>query len=361
MKILQRYVIHEIWLPFLLSLVTLNFIFMGGYLVKVAHLIIGRGIPITETFYVLALALPEMVSYTVPTSILTAVLIVFGNFSQNNEIRAVKASGINPLHIMMPVFLAGLTLSFAMLVFNDQITTQAGFELRKATKKMLIKHPMAMIEPGRFVNISDAVKFYTKKVVGKEMRDIVAYENEGDAQPVRTIIAERGEIVSSANHTEIQIRLYDGSISDTDERSVQSIQFKTYEFPSLGQEDIRNMQRKTREYTLADLLFRTQTPQEYDPEELRSFWSAFHHRIAFSFGSLIFVFLGVPIAILVQRGEIVLSFGIAMSAASLYYILFVGAKTLAYQGFLPPLLAFWLPNILLLGLGWNLLRRAYVR
>src|SRR3989338_6497313 len=97
MKILQRYVLQELWLPFLLSFLTLSFIFMAGYLVKAANLIIGRGIPLWDTLYVLFLAVPEMVSYTAPTSILTAVMIVFGNLSQNNEIRAMKASGINPL------------------------------------------------------------------------------------------------------------------------------------------------------------------------------------------------------------------------------------------------------------------------
>ena len=358
MKILPRYILQELWLPFLLSFLTLNFIFMGGYLVKAANLIIGRGIPLFDTLLVLLLALPDMISYTVPTGILTAVLIVFGNLSQNNEIRALRASGINPIYAIMPALVAGLALSLCMLVFNDQIATEASFLLRKTTKKMLIKHPMAMIEPGRFVNISDSVIFHTKKIVGNELRDIVAYENEGQDLPVRTIIAERGEVVSVNDNTEIQIRLYDGSISDADGKSVQSIQFKTYEFPTLGQEDIRNLQKKTRDNTLAELLLQSQNPKLEKETQIR-IWSSFHERIAFALGSFIFVFLGIPIAILVHRGEIVLSFGIAMGFASLYYILFVGAKTVAHQAILPTYVAFWLPNFLLLAVGAYLLRKSF--
>ena len=89
MKILQHYVFRELLLPFCLCFLTLNFIFMAGYLVRAANFIIGRGIPLIDTLYVLVLALPEMIGYTMPMSILTAVLIVFGNFSQNNEIRAI--------------------------------------------------------------------------------------------------------------------------------------------------------------------------------------------------------------------------------------------------------------------------------
>lgn len=357
MKILQRYILTEIWLPFVLSFFTLNFIFMAGYLVKAANLIISRGIPLFDTLYLLILALPEMVSYTAPTSILTAVVIVFGNFSQNNEIRAMKASGVNPLSVMTPAFLLGVGLSLVMFVFNDQVTTSASFTLRKTTKKMLIKHPAALIEPGRFVKLSDSIVFLAKELDKNKMRDIVAYENEGTGKPIRTIIAERGEIFTKPENSELEIRLYDGSVSDAENSSVQSIQFKTYLFPTVGQEDIRLMRKKMREKTLAELLINS-TEENVSKDDSRDIWSAFHSRIAFSFGSFIFVFLGIPVAMLVHRGEIVLSFGIAMAGASLYYILFAGAKTLAIQGGLPPVISFWLPNLLLGGLGTHLLKKS---
>ncbi len=358
-KILQRYILQEIWLPFLVGSVTLSFIFLAGYLSRAADFIIGRGIPLLDTCYVLMLALPEMISYTVPMSLLTAVIIVFGNLAQNNEIRAMKASGVNPLSIMTPAFLAALAISFVMFVFNDQIATSSGFQFRKITKQMLIRHPGAIIEPGRFVKISDDVVFLTKEMEGNKMREIVAYENEGQEKPVRSIIAERGEIVSSADQSEMTIKLYDGSISDSDGSSVQSIQFKTYEFPTIGSDDVRLMKKKTREYTLAELMIKASAgKQGLTKKEYRDVWSAFHHRIAFAFGCFIFVFLGIPIAMLVHRGEIVVSFGISMIAASFYYILFVGAKTVSMQSGIPPALAYWVPNALLIFLGTRLLKKA---
>jgi lipopolysaccharide export system permease protein len=357
MKILQKYVARELWLPFALCFFTLNFIFMAAYLVRAANFIIGRGVPLLDTLWVLILALPEMVSYTAPTSLLTAVLIVFGGLSQNNEIRAMKASGIHPIQIMTPAFLVGLVLSFVMFVFNDQITTNASFEVRRVTKKILIKHPAAIIEPGRFVKLNDSVIFLAKELKGNHMRDIVAYENEGSNKPIRTIIAERGEIVKSKDNSELQIRLYDGSVSDAEDSSVQSIQFKTYEFPTVGQEDIRQMQKKMRDLSLAELAIRSRQPG-IEKSDRRQIWTAFHQRIAFAFGSFIFVLVGIPIAILVQRGEIVLSFAISMAAASLYYVLFVGAKTISMSGIIPAMIVFWLPNLLLMALGVYLLKRS---
>ena len=47
-----------------------------------------------------------------------------------------------------------------------------------------------------------------------------------------------------------------------------------------------------------------------------------------------------------------------MVAASLYYILFVGAKTISLQGILPAFIAFWIPNLLFFGLGLRLFKRS---
>lgn len=360
MKILQRYVLQELWMPFVLSFVTLSFIFMAGYLAKATSLIIGRGIPLIETLWVLVLSLgAEIISWTAPISILVTVMIVFGNLSQNNEIRAMKATGVNPLSIMTPAFLAGLALSFLMLVFNDQIATNADFLMRKTMKKMLMKHPSAMIEPGRFVPLSDSIKFLAKSLKGREMRDIVAYENEGSDKAVRTIMAERGEIVKKDGRSELTIRLYDGSVSDAQDASVQSIQFKTYEFPTIGQENIDTMQKKMRNKSLAELLLNARQP-DLNKKTKQEIGSWFHQRISFAFGSFIFVFVGIPIAILVRRGEIVLSFGMAMAAAAIYYILSLLAKTVAIQGVLPAILAFWIPNLLFAALGLRLMKRAVV-
>ncbi len=359
MKILQRYVLQELWFPFLLSLVTLNFIFMGGYLVRASHFIIGQGVPLTDTFYILFLALPEMISFTVPISLLTAVLLVIGGLSQHNEIRAIRASGINPLSMMKPTFLVGLALTCFMLVFNDQVSSNTGFLLRKESKRIALKNPMALIEPGRFVQISDSIIFYAKRVKNRhQLEDIVAYETEAANQPVRTIIAERGEITSVPGRGEIQIRLFDGSISDADGKSVQAIQFQTYEFPTMGQQDIRMLRKKTRELSIAEMLVKM-APGNLSKSDLRETKSAFHQRIAFSFGCFLFVFIGIPIAMAVNRGELVTSFGIAMAGASFYYVLFSCAKTLAYEGILPPLLAFWLPNLILLGGGIYLNKKSF--
>src|SRR6185436_16493296 len=123
---------------------------------------------------------------------------------------------------------------------------------------------------------------------GNNLRDIVAHETGEGNNPVRTIMAERGEIITRPETSEVVIRLYDGSISDAQDASVQSIQFETYEFPNIGQEDIDSMRKKMRNKTLAELLI-SAAQQNLARNERTEVWSSFHQRISFAFGSFIFV------------------------------------------------------------------------
>jgi lipopolysaccharide export LptBFGC system permease protein LptF len=328
-----------------------------------ADMIIGRGVPFTQTLYILALVFPTAVSWAAPMSLLTGVLIVFGSFSQHNEFRAMKASGVHPLKFMMPPLLLGLALSMLMFVFNDQIGPAARFEFRKATKKMIMKHPMALIEPGRFVKISSNILFLAKRVEGNEMKDIVAHEGVDSDNPVRTIVAEAGKIVMDPNTGQLEVQLFNGSISESQDKGIQSVQFKTYRFPTLDEDDIRKMGKKRKDMTLAELLVEitellTGLPEHVDKKDLRGLWVTFHQRIAFSFASLVFMFIGIPIAVIVKRGEVVISFGISMAAMGLYYILFAIAQTLASRAGLPAMISLWLPNVILIGAGAILLRKA---
>lgn len=357
MKILQKYILKELTIPCLLCLVILNFIFLAGYLVKAADLIIGRGIPLTETLTILMLAMPPMVSYTVPLSLLTGTLIVFGGFSQYNELRAMKAAGIHPFRFMLPAMVIGLLTTMVMFVFNDHVTTGARYELRRSMKRLAMRHPMALIEPGRFAQLTDSIIFFAKTVKNGELRDVVAHEGVDTENPVRTVIAERGQIISDPKNGTIEIHLFDGSISENEKGALNSVQFKTFKFPTLGKDSLAQIEKKKKEYPLAELLLRVAQP-EISAKERLEYWIIFHERIAFSMGAFLFIFVGIPIAVIVRRGEAVVSFAIAMIFAFLFYILFAIAHAMAAKGVLPPAISMWLPNLLLVMVGLVAVRRA---
>ena len=100
---------------------------------------------------------------------------------------------------------------------------------------------MALIEPGRFVKISTNILFLAKRVEGSEMKDVVAHEGVDSDNPVRTIVAESGRIVMDPDTGQLEVHLFNGSVSESQDKGIQSVQFKTYKFPTMDEDDIRKL------------------------------------------------------------------------------------------------------------------------
>src|SRR6185503_1345918 len=58
---------------------------------------------------------------TMPMAVLVAVLYAFSRLASENEITAMKASGVSMWSLLFPVLGGGLALSGVMLAFNDQV------------------------------------------------------------------------------------------------------------------------------------------------------------------------------------------------------------------------------------------------
>ena len=96
---------------------------------------------------------------------------------------------------------------------------------------------------------------------------------------------------------------------------------------------------------------------ENTPKRQRVIWAEIHKRIAISFATFVFVLIGLPAAIITRRGEVIVGFSIAMSVVAVYYILFAWARAVAVESFVPPLIALWMPNLIMMGIAFFLFRR----
>ena len=69
---------------------------------------------------------------------------------------------------------------------------------------------------------------------------------------------------------------------------------------------------------------------------------------------MIFVLVGAPIALRFPRGGVGLVIGVSFAIFGIYYVGLIGGETLADKGYLPPWVAMWAANIILLLVGLTL-------
>ena len=357
MKILRNYVLREFFGTLLLTFSVLSFVMvLIGNLKRIADLVINKGVDLFSVLQIFIYLTPYIITYTLPISVLVAVLLALGRLSSDNEVNAIRASGISLFRLILPLLIISLILSLGLAFFNDQAGAYAHFAYRKTLKELGFKNPTAAFEEGVFINSFQRYILFIYHVDQKKNRlnNVRIYEPQGEDKPTRTIVAKAGEFISIPEKNIIKLKLIDGTSDEPDPENPTSfykLNFRTY-FMNL---DLAGMQervvdKKYKEMTIRELKKEAKKlkAEGIDPAPLIA---EIHEKLALAFSCFIFMLLGSSLGIITRRREKSINIGIAVLIIVCYYPLFIGCEALAIGGQLPAALALWLPDILFGAIG----------
>ncbi len=351
MKILRNYFLKEFIGPLFLALGVLTFVMILGNLVKIADLVINKGVDIYSVAKLFLLMIPYLLTYTLPIAALTAVLMSLGRLSGDNEIVAIRASGINLFTLILPLLVVGIILSLILVVFNDRVIPYAHYASRKTLIEVGMKNPTAALEPGVFINSFEKYILFIYRIDQNKLSNVRIYEPQGEDKPTRTIVAKQGEFIAIPEKKIIKLKLISGTSDEPDPEkpgNFYKLNFKTYFMTlSLAQaQDKEQIRKKPKDMTIQELENEiAQLKKEgIDPAPLVT---QIQEKISLAFSCLVFILLGSSLAIITRRREKTINFGIAFVIIGIYYLLLMGSEALSLQGYVSPLIAMWLPNIIL--------------
>lgn len=354
MKILRNYIIQELIGPFLLSLFIFTFILLMGNMIKMADLVITKGVDIRDITRLLGWLIPYLLSFTIPMSILTAVLMGFGRLSQDNEILTMRASGFSLYRIMFPVIILGLIFSLLSFILNDKFIPQAHFATRRIAKEVGIKNPASILEAGTFIKAFKKYIIFVYKIKSNNLYNIRIYEPQ-DNRPTRTIIAERGEFIPDETKQMIKLKLMDGTSDEpnpSDPASYYKLNFKTYYITLDLSQDFtyQNIQKKPKDMNIYELKKEIEKLEKHKINIL-PLLTEIYKKISISFSCLVFIIVGLPLAIKTKKSTKSTGFGISLIIIIAYYLLFAGSEALSLRKIIRPELAMWIPNAVLFTIG----------
>ncbi len=350
MRILRTYFLKEFIGPLFIAFSVLTFVMILGNLIKITDLIINKGVDIVSVFKLFLFMMPALIKYTLPIAVLGGVLLSLGRLSNDNEIIAIRASGINLINLTLPLLIVSLILSLILVVFNDRVIPYAHYASRKTLIDIGIKNPAAVLEPGIFINSFEKYTLFIYQIEQNKLTNIRIYEPQGEGKPTRTIIAKRGEFVCLPEKT-VKLKLIDGTSDESDPNNPANfykVNFKNY-FLTLNLSQERNrkeIEKKPKDMTIQELNANISILKKkgINPVPLIT---EIHEKIALAFSCFVFILLGIPMAIITKRREKSINFGIAFLIVGVYYLLLIGSEALSLQGYLNPEIAMWIPNIIL--------------
>src|SRR3989338_4823804 len=175
MRILRDYILKEFFHSFYLSIIVFTFVLLVGNIIRLADLIINKGVDIISVMKLFFYLVPWLLSFTLPMAVLTAVILTFGRFSSDGELVAMKASGISLYKISLPLLMLGIIFSFASFFLNDQLASNASFASRRVIKEVGIKKPTAYLEEGTFIRGVENYVIFIHEIRGNKLKNIRVY------------------------------------------------------------------------------------------------------------------------------------------------------------------------------------------
>jgi lipopolysaccharide export system permease protein len=207
--------------PFIFSMVVVTFVFLLQFLMQSMDQIVGKGLNLFVIFQLIIFNLAWIVVLAVPMSVLVAVLMAFGGLSSNNEVTAMKGSGVGLVRMMLPVFIASIFVFYLLELFDNHVLPDANHRAKTLMIDINRKKPTFTIDPGEFSQEIEGHAILVRKTVpnSTDLYGVTIFDFS-NPQKFVTITGERGKVGFSPDLKRIVMLLYDGEVDQYDNSQV---------------------------------------------------------------------------------------------------------------------------------------------
>jgi lipopolysaccharide export LptBFGC system permease protein LptF len=371
MKIIDRYVGGSVVATALFGVTVLSLVLVLGNLFKeLLDVIINNpDVPITTVLSFMALVLPFSLTFTIPWGFLTALLLVFGRISADNELIALKANGVSIPRICVPVFLTAIALTGICFWINIEVAPRAEQQMTKAIVDIATSNPAALFRADEVVDQFPDRRVYVGAKEGDVLKNLIMFELNEQNEPLKMVHAKEGVLQPDPDpaNTRLLIHLKDARFEQRDEKDPRDIsKIRPWLAISEGQFPIPLDKfykeylsgRRLSSYTLSELM--TFIGDGADGKLLEAHVEL-NKRFSASLACLAFALIAVPLGITTHRKETSVGFGLSLVVAFTYFFFIIMADTFRNVPAAHPSFLIWIPNVLFITLGsvlfWRLTKK----
>jgi lipopolysaccharide export system permease protein len=356
MSILYRYITGEIIRYFGVVVTMVIGIYLAVDFIEKIDDFMETQLPASKVVGFFIFKSPLIVAQITPIGILLAVLVVFGLMSKNNEITALKSSGISIYYLLKPTLTIGVCTTILLFGLSEIIVPltmgKANYiwlqEVRNEAAVTSRSHNIWIKGQRQITNI----KYYDP--ADQTVAGVIIYRFDDRFQLVQRIDAQGGRFDKGQwvlNDVMEQVLETDGENYRTlfhDEKA-QTLDFMP--------EDLGRVAKKSEEMSIFELA-RYIHKVEAEGYDATTYRVDLHAKIAFPLVCIVLCLAGTGLALRskVRKEGMALSITYGLGIAFLYWVFHSFCISLGYGEMLPPLLAAWTANFVFFVFGvWALL------
>jgi LPS export ABC transporter permease LptF/LPS export ABC transporter permease LptG len=359
MSIIDRYVIRQVLIPFLLGLLVFTFIFIIQPLLEYAEDLVAKGVAALTVIGLIARLIPQALAITIPMALLLALLIAFGRLSADREFVAMQACGISLRRLLRPVAIVAVGMWLLTSYVLIELVPDSNQKFLDGVFDVASHRAEGDVKPRTFFTDFPNLVLYVREIPPEGGWKGVFIADLRPDQGAPIYVAETGRVVIDYARRRIDIELLVGTKHSINAEG----QYDVFRFES-SKVTIdpttmfqRSQEKGPRQMTIAELRAQiAEREKQIDPTSNAPFSThnermEIHKRFSIPVACLVFGLIGLALGATHRRDGALGSFVIGIVVVFAYYVPLMIGPSLVKGHYLPAWLGMWLPNFVLGALG----------
>jgi LPS export ABC transporter permease LptG len=337
-KLIDFYVVKKILFSFFLIFTSLLFVFYIIDMVELVDDIFQNNVAFSYLFKYIFYNTPEILSFIFPVSILTAVLLTFSLMSKNNEIIAVKVSGISLYRLSLPAVLIGIFISLVFFLIQEEITPTANKRAREILNVIHNREVRTERKETKFWDLGTNKEIYFCNFIEKKTNKIINFNiiHMDDQFSVKKRVSAKAAGWVSRN----ELILENGFERDYENNF--PVNFKSFERKKIRVEegeDLFTIKVASSQYMNIKELREYIKYLQKNRSETGKYEAKLYYKYAFPFSSLIMVLIAIPFSFIMGSRGALFGIGMAVGISMVFWFVFAVFSALGSASILSPFIS----------------------
>ena len=357
MRILDRYVIRQLLMPFGIGMLVFTFLIIIPEFMKYAEDYIAKGAPASAMVQVFFALIPMALGLTIPMSLLMALLVTFGRLSADREFVALQACGVSMRRLLRPIGLVSMLCFGATAYVLLVAVPDSNQRFREITFNIIASLAEGEVKPRVFYDRFPNIDLYVREIPPEGGWSGVFMSDNRGGEGSAVYLAKRGGVIVDREKQTVQLVLEQGTRHSADPSGKSGIDRFNRVLITLNPDSIfprGGVTKGDREMSLGELRARAdeiRAKGEFPHNQLFEI----HKKFSIPAACLVFGLIGLALGATNRRDGKLASFVIGVAIVFVYYIILWMGQSLTKGRVLAPWLAAWMPNIVLGVAGFLLL------
>ncbi|WP_185861028.1 LptF/LptG family permease [Blattabacterium cuenoti] len=363
-KKLDWYMVRLFIAPFFIIYFTIFIIFMIQFFWSQIDELTGKNISIFIILKFIFYFGISIIPLVTPIALLLTSIIIFGDFSENQELIAIKSSGISLFRVMVPILWVTFFLSIILYLFSDFVIPKAKIKAKKLGYQISLTHPSLKLKEGIFVNLLPNlfIKINKKSINSNYLYNVFIFFY-GKNSLVNTIISQKGVFIPNEENKSLQLKLMNGVLYSENlhenkkkQHSYQIVEFdiliQNFEIPS--ESKINNLNDydfyqtlNTKNIIQKINFLKKKNHKDYKNKiYLAKLQLELQKKFTFPVTCIIMFLTGAPLGAIIRKGGIGYPTMIALAIFIIYYTLLTITQNKVEKAEIYPWIGAWIPNFI---------------